>query len=47
MGTIRLWGPLSGREAGDERVRDDRQVTPTTAEQYTNLKRPTAIIAAP
>jgi hypothetical protein len=39
--------PLSGREAGDEWVRDDRQVTLTTAEQYTNYERPTAAIATP
>jgi len=39
--------PLSGREAGDEWVRDDRQVTPATAEQYTSHERSTAVIAAP
>jgi hypothetical protein len=38
--------PLSGREAGDEWLRDDRQATPTRAEQFTNHERLTAVIAA-
>jgi hypothetical protein len=39
--------PLSAREAGDEWVRDERQATPTKAEQYKNYERPTAAIATP